>query len=175
MNNPYLGYNPVFEQLAETARKNSNKVYEAVDIDAKETQDYLDQIINRLSTNILDFIGTVPYADLKTQVYTSALEKYVKLTNNASIRDLFDNFYAMWKESLDTIKKSKYKSSAIFLQIYAKAEAGIDKIMQAWAALQTKAGDLLNNPALLDYVNSKMETLASSVQTTLDTVKRSLS
>ena len=64
MNNPYLGYNPVFEQLAETARNNSNKLQEAAgDIDAKETQEYLSLIIDTLSNNVLKFIGSLPYQD----------------------------------------------------------------------------------------------------------------
>lgn len=175
MNNPYLGYNPVFEQLAETARKNSNKIYEAADIDAKEVQEYLNLIIDTLSNNVLKFIGSVPYQDLKNSIYPAAMEKYTKLSNNASIRDLFSNLYAIWEDSLAKIKSSKYKGSADFIKIYSDVEAGINKIMQSWAALQTKAGDLLNNPALVEFVNSKMQTIVASVQSTLDAAKTALS
>lgn len=175
MTNPYLGYNPVFEQLAETAKKNSNRIYEAADIDAKEVQEYLSLIIDMLSNNVLKFIGSVPYEDLKKLIYQEALEKYTKLSNNASIRDLFTNLYAIWTDALAKIKASKYKSSADFIKIYANVEAGINKIMQSWAALQTKAGDLLNNPALVEFANSKMQTLVASVQSTLDAAKTALS
>jgi hypothetical protein len=176
MNNPYLGYNPVFEQLAETARNNSNKLQEAAgDIDAKETQEYLSLIIDTLSNNVLKFIGSLPYQDLKTQIYPGALEKYTKLSNNASIRDLFTNLYAIWKDAMEKIKASKYKGSTDFIKIYTDANAGIDKIMQSWAALQTKAGNILQEPALVDFTNSKMQTLVASVQSSLDAAKTTLS
>lgn len=176
MTNPYLGYNPVFEQLAETARKsNNNKIYEATDIDAKEVQEYLNLIIDTLSNNVLKFIGTAPYQDLKDAIYPLALEKYTKLSNNASIRDLFTNLYAIWEEALNKIKASKYKASADFMKIFTNAEGGINKIMESWAALQNRAGDLLNNPAILQFVNEKMQTLVASVQKTLDAAKTALS
>jgi hypothetical protein len=175
MNNPYLGYNPVFEQLAETAR-NNNKLQEAAgDIDAKETQEYLSLIIDTLSNNVLKFIGSVPYQDLKTQIYPGALEKYTKLSNNASIRDLFTNLYAIWKDAIEKIKASKYSASAEFMKIYNDVNAGIDKIMQSWSALQTKAGNILQDPALVEFTNSKMQTLVASVQSSLNAAKTTLS
>ena len=176
MNNPYLGYNPVFEQLAETARNNSNKLQEAAgDIDAKETQEYLTSILSTLSNSVKDFIGKIPYADLQNAIYPGTLEKYLKLGNNASINDLISSLYAIWEDGLKKIMASKYSGSSDFKKIYEDVNAGINKVMESWAALQTKAGNILLDPALLTYANSQMSTLIASVQKTLDDAKVKLS
>ena len=167
MNNPYLGYNPVFEQLAETARNNSNKLHEAVDIDAKETQEYLTSILSTLSNSVKDFIGKIPYADLQNEIYPGTLEKYLKLAKNASINDLISNLYAIWADGKKKIDASKYSQSADFKKIYADVES--------WAALQAKAGNILIEPSLLAYADSQMATLIASVQKTLEDAKVKLS
>jgi hypothetical protein len=172
MNNPYLGYNPVFEQLAETARNNSNKLQEAAgDIDAKETQEYLSTIINTLTLNILEFTGNLPYVDLQNQIYLEALEKYSKLSDNASIKDLFTNLYEIWNSAMVKIKASKYKGSAEFIKIYEDVNTAINKVMASWAALQAKAGNFLLDPALLGFANSKMKDSIAANQKAFDNAK----
>jgi len=47
--------------------------------------------------------------------------------------------------------------------------------MQSWSALQTKAGNILQDPALVEFTNSKMQTLVASVQSSLDAAKTALS
>jgi hypothetical protein len=175
MNNPYLGYNPVFEQLAETARNNSNKLHEAVDINAEETQEYLTSILSTLSNSVKDFIGKIPYADLQNEIYPGTLEKYLKLAKNASINDLISNLYAIWADGKKKIDASKYSQSADFKKIYADVDAGINKVMESWAALQAKAGNILIEPSLLAYADSQMSTLIASVQKALEDAKVKLS
>jgi hypothetical protein len=176
MNNPYLGYNPVFEQLAETARNNSSKLQEAAgDIDAKETQEYLSTIISTLSTNILEFLGTLPYEDLQKQIYMDSLEKYTKLGNNASIKDLFTNLYAIWNDAMVKIRASKYKDVPEFMKIYGDINTGMNDVMASWAALQTKANNFLLDQALVGFANSMMKESIDKVQKSLDASKGKLS
>jgi hypothetical protein len=175
MNNPYLGYNPVFEQLAETARNNSNKLQEAAgDINAEETQEYLKTIIDTLTTNILFFTGTLPYEDLVKQIYVGALEQYTKLGNNASIKDLFTSLYAIWDDAMKKIRVSKYKDSTEFIKIYEDINKAINNVMESWAALQAKAGNFLLDTALLEFVNTRMKESIATAQKSLEAAKGKL-
>ena len=100
------------------------------------------------------------------------MDRMRKMTENASIDDLFKGMQEAWGEIKSLGEGSKYKD--LISPIYDKVDDGIADLLKAYAALKEKSGDLLMDPSLLKFVNEKMKELEASVTQSLNTSKKAL-
>jgi len=170
-----LEYNPVFESLLSEVRKVEGKKLneEAVgsQIDASDIQKYLILILDVLQINVISFSVQLPQA-LVNETLPSVMEKLQKLGNNASMDDLIEGLNEIWDLSYAKIKEYKGPEAEYFSPAFDKANEGVQKVLEAYGALKKKAGDRLNDKALLDKINGLMKKQVDSIIKSIEASKK---
>ena len=179
MKNPYNGKNPVFESLLESLRPKEVLKFETVyeqsssDMNAEDVRKYVMMLLDNMQMNLVKQAINFPFSDsIKTKILSSFMDRMRKMTENASIDDLFKGMQEAWGEIKSLGEGSKYKD--LISPIYDKVDEGIADLLKAYAALKEKSGDLLMDPSLLKFVNEKMKELEASVTQSLSTAKKAL-
>ena len=175
MSNLYgKGVNPIYKSLSgseKTKRIISQRIQEASasDMDAEDVRKYIMMILDNLQIPITKQVLSFPDETLRQKLINKFFDELASMKKNATLDDLVRKMREFWEDIKTTASSSKY---AEFLNpVYAKIDEGINELYKAYQELKTQAGDLLMDPSLLSFIDSKMEELEASIKGTLQQTK----
>ena len=183
MSNLYnRGTNPIYESLLssyETRNQISKKIQESTvsDMSPEDVRGYLMSILDALQGAVSKQVFSFPDDTIKQKVMSIFLERINKMTKNASVEDLVKSLQSFWSDLkkemiqlyMQTPEAKLFKDQ--ILEIYEKVDLGVKDLLVAYNELKTKAGDLLMDPSLIDFVNSKMVELEATITNSLSSTK----
>lgn len=168
------GVNPIYESLSgseNTRRIISKKIQESSgsNMDAEDARKYIMMIIDNLQIPITKQVLSFPDEAIKQKLVNQFFDELVSMKKNATLDDLVRKLREFWEDIKTKASSSKY--AELMNPIYDKIDEGINELYKAYQELKAQGGDLLMDPNLLSFIDSKMEELEASIKGSLQKTK----
>jgi len=128
MNNRRLEYNPLFESLADSARRYERIVEQSTPDKIKYAVEYARRIMETCYSQYVYFVNSVPDATVKTTLLTS-LSTYLKEQKDKGL-DIKTFFDGMISKMEDLVKQISGNQAIRNLENFEKLQSIYDKIEQ---------------------------------------------
>lgn len=170
MNNRKLEYNPLFESLADTARR-YERINEEVspEVKIKYAKEYAKKILDAIYQQYVYFVYSIPDSTLKQTAIKEALTFIqglsAKTTAQLSLETIVDEFTKKW-DAIETSSQDidAMKKAPILKDIYADVNKGMEEIKNAVKVYLEKYGTEASSNAVLTDIKTFVDSAKTSME-----------
>lgn len=174
MRNPYLEYNPVFESIAQQARKYKGAYIneDALAYEGEKSQKYLKLLIDSMTSRITKFTVSIPDKTIRDSILQKIKEGYENLAKSspANLDEFLVSVNNLFNGAYEGVKASSLKEKLI--PIFDKVKEGMDLLINSYENLKKKYPNEMTNSETLGNAKKFLTDSINSFTATLEELKK---